>query len=149
MAEATPKAPRKTATKTVKTEASAKAETKKPAAPKKSAATVAAPAESKPVAQKPVVVAPKLAATPAASAASDVKPEIPAKAPAPKQTASGKKPPVEALPTPKGREVTDEERYRMIAEAAYYRAESCQFKSDPIRDWIDAENDIAIILGED
>ena len=45
--------------------------------------------------------------------------------------------------------VSDEKRYRMIAEAAYFRAESCQFKSDPVRDWIEAERDIAILLGED
>ena len=36
----------------------------------------------------------------------------------------------------------------MIAEAAYYRAESCEFKSDPLRDWIEAEKDIAILLSE-
>ncbi|MDR0379666.1 MAG: DUF2934 domain-containing protein [Candidatus Accumulibacter sp.] len=46
------------------------------------------------------------------------------------------------------RVVSDEQRYRMIAEAAYFRAESCQFKSDPVRDWIEAERDIAILLGE-
>ena len=42
--------------------------------------------------------------------------------------------------------VTDEQRYRMVAEAAYYRAESNQFKSDPLRDWIDAESDIETLL---
>ena len=42
--------------------------------------------------------------------------------------------------------VSDEQRYRMIAEAAYYRAESNQFKSDPVRDWIEAESDIAALL---
>lgn len=47
------------------------------------------------------------------------------------------------------RALTGEHRYRMIAEAAYYRAESRQFKSDPVRDWIEAERDIAILLGED
>lgn len=36
----------------------------------------------------------------------------------------------------------------MIAEAAYYRAESFQFKSDPLRDWIEAERDIAILLSD-
>jgi hypothetical protein len=45
--------------------------------------------------------------------------------------------------------VSDEQRYLMIAEAAYFRAESCHFKSDPVRDWIEAERDIAILLGED
>lgn len=42
--------------------------------------------------------------------------------------------------------ISDEQRYRMVAEAAYYRAESRQFKSDPIRDWIEAEKDISILL---
>jgi hypothetical protein len=42
--------------------------------------------------------------------------------------------------------VSDAQRYRMIAEAAYYRAESNQFKSDPVRDWIEAEADIAALL---
>ena len=45
--------------------------------------------------------------------------------------------------------VSDEQRYRMIAEAAYFRAESRHFKSDPVRDWIEAERDIALLLGED
>ncbi len=44
--------------------------------------------------------------------------------------------------------ISDEQRYRMIAEAAYYRAESRQFKSDPLRDWIEAEKDIASLLSE-
>ena len=42
--------------------------------------------------------------------------------------------------------VTDEQRYRMVAEAAYYRAESNSFQSDPVRDWIEAEKDIAALL---
>ena len=42
--------------------------------------------------------------------------------------------------------LSDEQRYRMVAEAAYYRAESNQFKSDPLRDWIEAEKDIAALL---
>ena len=44
--------------------------------------------------------------------------------------------------------VSDEQRYRMIAEAAYYLAESRHFKSDSLRDWIEAERDIATLLGE-
>lgn len=38
--------------------------------------------------------------------------------------------------------LTDEQRYKMIAEAAYYRAESHQFQSDHVRDWIEAEKEI-------
>lgn len=45
--------------------------------------------------------------------------------------------------------VSDDERYRMIAEAAYYRAENCQFQSDPVSDWIEAEKEIAALLGDD
>ena len=42
--------------------------------------------------------------------------------------------------------VTDEQRYRMIAEAAYYRAERHHFQSDHLRDWIEAERDIDMLL---
>ena len=63
---------------------------------------------------------------------------VPPEAVAPK--AAGKKP--DASPV----EVTAEQRYRMVAEAAYYRAESNQFMSDPVRDWIEAEKDIAAFL---
>lgn len=45
--------------------------------------------------------------------------------------------------------VSDDERYRMIAEAAYYRAENSQFQSDPVSDWIEAEKEIAALLGKD
>ena len=55
---------------------------------------------------------------------------------------------VVAKKTPAKKRVSDEQRYRMIAEAAYYRAESRHFKSDPLRDWIEAEQDIANLLGE-
>ena len=48
----------------------------------------------------------------------------------------------------KGTVVSEEQRYRMIAEAAYYRAESCQFKSDPLRDWVEAERDIDALLNK-
>ena len=52
----------------------------------------------------------------------------------------------EGLKTAKPCPVTPEERWRMVAEAAYYRAESNHFKSDPLRDWIEAEQDIAALL---
>ena len=42
--------------------------------------------------------------------------------------------------------VSDEQRYRMVAEAAYYHAERNQFKSDHVRDWIDAEREISALL---
>ncbi len=127
MAEASSKTPKKSAPKTVKPDAAdTKTEPKKAvakAAPKKTAP----PAPSKPVAVKKS--APK-AAAPAA------------KASPPRKAAAAKKTLVNTGA------ISDEQRYRMIAEAAYYRAESCQFKSDPLRDWIEAERDIAILLKE-
>ena len=123
MAEASSKTPKKSAPKTVKPDAAdTKTEPKKAvakAAPKKTAP----PAPSKPVAVKKS--APK-AAAPVAKAS----------------------PPRKAKTLVNTGAISDEQRYRMIAEAAYYRAESCQFKSDPLRDWIEAERDIAILLKE-
>ena len=130
MAEASPKTPKKAAPKAAKVDAAgAKTETRKvvaKAAPKKAAPV----ATGKPVAEK----------KPAA-----------AKKPAPAKTAT--KAPVasksaEKKVSAKAGTISDEQRYRMIAEAAYYRAESCQFKSDPLRDWIEAERDIAVLLRE-
>ncbi len=130
MAEASPKTPKKSAPKAVKPDAAdAKTETKKvtaKTAPKKTAPS----SSSKPLA--PPVAAKKSAPKAAAPAA---------KAAAPSKAAVKKTP-------AKAGSISDEQRYRMIAEAAYYRAESCQFKSDPLRDWIEAERDIAILLKE-
>jgi len=102
----------------------------------------------------------KAAAKPAKANAASAKPE--AKKTAPKAAATPKKPTekkpvavaskaaVKKAPAKKPAKVvvSDEQRYRMIAEAAYYRAESRQFKSDPLRDWIEAERDIAVLLSE-
>ena len=103
-------------------ETTTKASSKKPA---KTAAKTAVKSEpkaaAKPVAKKAASAAKKPAAAPAAA-----KP-------------AAKKSPVTMM-------VSDEQRYRMIAEAAYYRAESNHFKSDSVRDWIEAEADIAALL---
>ncbi len=100
-------------------------------------------------------------AKPAASSAKAVAKKAPAVAAAKKPVAktAAKKPAAKApaakkvvvapvvAPAPKpAMRVSDEQRYRMVAEAAYYRAESNQFKSDPVRDWIEAESDITILL---
>lgn len=77
----------------------------------------------------------KTAAKPAPAAAKTAKP-----AAAPKAAA---RPTAGATKT----SFTAEERYRMIAEAAYYRAERHGFSGDPVRDWIEAEHDIQMILG--
>ena len=38
--------------------------------------------------------------------------------------------------------------YRMIAEAAYYRAEQRGFaEGDPVRDWLEAEAEVSMKLG--
>ena len=109
------------------------AETGTKASPKKAATKPVV----KPVAAKPVNAA---AAKPAVAAAKPA-----AKKPAADKTpAAAKKPALKAARTAA---LSDEQRYRMVAEAAYYRAEKNQFKSDPLRDWIDAENDISKLLG--
>ena len=97
----------------------------------------------------------KTAAKPAApSSKTEIKKTVskaaPAAKPAEKKTAVKKPAAVKASPAKtkgsKAISISDEQRYRMVAEAAYYRAESNQFKSDPLRDWIEAENDIAALL---
>ena len=121
MAETTTKAaPKKAATKTVA--ASAKPAAKKPAA--KPAAASAKPAVAKPAVVKAATASVKPAAT--------AKPTV-AKAATAKPAARSAKPVT----------ISDEVRYRMIGEAAYYRAEKNHFKCDPVRDWTEAESDIA------
>ena len=96
-------------------------------------------ASPKKAATKPATVAkPKTAAKPAAA-------EKPvAVKPAVKKQATARS--AAAKNGAKSIVLSDEQRYRMVAEAAYYRAEKNQFKSDPLRDWIDAENDINALL---
>ncbi|GHU26234.1 hypothetical protein AGMMS50256_02980 [Betaproteobacteria bacterium] len=103
---------------------------------------------------KATPAAKKTAAKTTKTSAVDTKPKAkktePAKAPAVKKTpapAPGKVAKAPKAPVEK-KTVSDEQRYRMIAEAAYYRAESSHFKSDSLRDWIEAERDIALLLGE-
>ena len=86
----------------------------------------------------------------AAKTAVKSEPKAAAKPVAKKAASAAKKPAAAAKPAAKKSPVTmmvsDEQRYRMIAEAAYYRAESNHFKSDSVRDWIEAEADIAALL---
>lgn len=92
--------------------------------------------EKKAVAAKKPVAAKAAEKKPAAAKVAENKPATPKtaeKKPAAKRTA-------------KAMNVTAEQRYRMVAEAAYFRAESNQFMSDPVRDWIEAESDIAALL---
>ncbi len=105
--------------------------------PAKKAATKPSVASAKPAAKKPVAKANAVSTKPVAK-----------KAAAPKKPAAVKV--AAAKPAAKAPNkvmvVSDEQRYRMVAEAAYYRAESNQFKSDSVRDWIEAESDIAALL---
>jgi hypothetical protein len=110
------------------------AETSTKASPKK-AVTKPVIASAKPAAKKPAVASAKPAAKVAAVA----------KKPAAAKPAAAKP----AAKTPSRSNimiVSDEQRYRMVAEAAYYHAERNQFKSDHVRDWIDAESEIAALL---
>lgn len=101
--------------------------TAKKAAPAKSAAK-AAPAKSS-------------AAKPAAKKSTAAKP-VAAK-PVAKKPAAKKAAPAKTAPAKKGNSITAEQRYRMIAEAAYYIAEKRGFApGDPSRDWADAEAQI-------
>ena len=43
---------------------------------------------------------------------------------------------------PKKERADSERRRRMIAEAAYFRAEKRNFRGDPVTDWIEAETEI-------
>lgn len=104
----------------------------KKAAPAKSAAK-AAPAKSssaKPAAKKATVAKP-VAAKSIATKTTAAKPV--AKKAAPAKVTSAKK----------GNGISAEQRYRMIAEAAYYIAEKRGFApGDPSKDWADAEAQI-------
>jgi hypothetical protein len=42
--------------------------------------------------------------------------------------------------------MTDEERYRMIQESAYYIAEKAGFKGDNVQYWLEAEKEIKNLL---
>ncbi|MBL8414730.1 MAG: DUF2934 domain-containing protein [Propionivibrio sp.] len=122
------------------------AETSTKASPKK-AVTKPVVAGTKPEVKKPAT---------ATSAKPAAKPAVASAKPAVKEPAVVKKPATAkaAVAKPVAKTtvasnvmiVSDEQRYRMVAEAAYYHAERNQFKSDHVRDWIDAERDIAALL---
>lgn len=94
------------------------ASTAKPVAAKAPAAAAAKPVVAKPAEEKPV------AAKPVA-----------------KTTAPAK--------TSKLSSITAEERWRMVAEAAYFIAEKRGFQGgDSSQDWVQAEQQIAALLGK-
>jgi hypothetical protein len=47
-----------------------------------------------------------------------------------------------------GSDVTGEQRQRMIAEAAYFRAQRRGFQGNPLEDWLAAEAEIDRVLAE-
>jgi hypothetical protein len=62
----------------------------------------------------------------------------PAKRPPVRKAAAAK-----ALPAGVGSPVSREERWRMVAEAAYYRASRRHFAGgDEVADWLDAEREV-------
>lgn len=101
-------------------------------------ATAAKPAAKKPAAAKASSVQ-KPAVKPVAKKSVD---KAPVKAGAVKTVAAKRA----NQSAGKAMTVSAEQRYRMVAEAAYYRAETNHFKSDPLRDWIEAESDITTLL---
>jgi hypothetical protein len=120
------------------------AEKKSTPAAKKATTTV------KPAAPAKAPVAKKAAVKPAAAAKKATVISAPAakKAAAPKAVAPKAAAP-KAAAKRKGAGPTPEERYRMIAEAAYYIAEQRGFTpGDPAKDWRDAEAQIASQVGK-
>mgnify|MGYP001572689841 CR=1 FL=1 len=84
----------------------------------------------------------------AASATAAAKKPVAAKAAAPKK-AVARKPAAPKKPAAKRAAksiVTPEQRYCMVAEAAYFHAERHGFLGDPVQDWIAAEAEIAALL---
>lgn len=71
-----------------------------------------------------------------------------ASAPAPVKSAAAK-PAASATKPVKQTTLSAEERWRMVAEAAFFIAEKRGFQGgDPAHDWIQAEQQIAAILGK-
>ena len=90
----------------------------------------------------------KAAAKKPAPATAAAKKPVAAKAPAKKTVAAAAKKPAPKRATATGGKlsVTPEQRYSMVAEAAYYRAQQQGFMGDPVSDWTAAEAEIAALL---
>lgn len=81
---------------------------------------------------------------PAAAKASPAKKAVAA---APKKAATApKKATTKAAAAAVKSSITPEQRYCMVAEAAYFLAERQGFLGDPVQDWIAAEAEIAAFL---
>lgn len=106
-----------------------------PASAEKAAATPKA-AVKKPAAAKTAAAKPAAAKTAAAKTA---------EAAAKKSTAAAKKPATKRASGPKP-VFTPEQRYLMVAEAAYYRSERQGFMGDPVQNWVEAEAEIEALF---
>ena len=81
---------------------------------------------------------------PAAAKTAAAKPAA-AKTAAKKSTAAAKKPATKRASGPKP-VFTPEQRYLMVAEAAYYRSERQGFMGDPVQNWVEAEAEIEALF---
>jgi hypothetical protein len=108
----------------------------------KKAATAAAKPVAKKTAASPATTAKKAAAKKAPVRKTAAKPDVPEPAPSVSQALPDR--PVTLKPAA---EVTPEERYRMIEEAAYYRAEKRNFApGNAAEDWAAAEAEVDEML---
>lgn len=99
---------------------------------------------AKPATEKPV--APKAAPKAVAPKAPEIKVAAP-KEVAPKASAAAKAAPT-AKATSSTKTISAQDRYHMIDEAAYYRAEKNGFQVDPHANWIAAEQEIDELLAK-
>lgn len=77
-----------------------------------------------------------------------VAPKATTKTAAPKKTATAKPATSRASKVKDLKNVTPEQRYRMICDAAYFKAESRNFAPEnEVQDWLDAEAEINRLLG--
>lgn len=97
--------------------------------------TVAKKAEEKPV------------KTPVAKKA-PAKKAVAKKAAAPKAPAVKAAPAAKATPAAKPKTISAQERYHMIDEAAYYRAEKSGFTADAHENWVAAEKEIEELMAK-
>lgn len=110
----------------------------KTASATKKASTSKAAVAAKAPAKK--AAAPKKTAAPAAAKVTASKSTAAAKSAAPKKSASAKKGNGHTTVSP-------EQRYRMICDAAYFRAERRGFVGgNPAQDWLEAEAEIDLML---
>ncbi len=112
----------------------------------KKAATAKAGAEKKPAVKQPATAKPAAKSAPAKAAAPKTKTATPKPA-APAKGNGAKAPSAKAAKGNGDARITPEQRYRMICDAAYYRAERRGFVGgSPSDDWIAAEAEVDELL---